>query len=574
MQAGDYLDLNKVNPLIEKWALKNAADYGSADVGAVVGKVLSEAPELKMSISKVVPLVKEMIERINKMSKEEIQAVMRKYEYIEKAYEEKKITLPNAKGLVRTRFAPEPSGYMHIGHAKAGLISYVAAIEYGGDFHIRFDDTNPEKVEQKYVDEAIKDMCWLGMKWNSESYTSDNIESFYDYGMTLIKKGKAYVCECSPETIKQNRRERVNCPCKNKPPVQNIREFERMIGGLYKGGERFVRYAGDMSSFNTVMRDPALFRIVEKPHYRQGDKYVVWPTYDFVTPILDSIEGITHAVRSKEYELRDELYGAIQSDLELKKTIIVPISRLQIKGTSTQKRVIRKLVEEGKVTGWDDPRLVTLAALKRRGITPEAIKNFVLSFGIGKAESNPDMEKLLVENRKILDPIAKRFFFVKNPIPIEIKNMQKKEIEIHLHPTNASIGKRKLQLEGIVYICETDADKINEGETIRLLDFTNVKILKKSEGKGMIAEEIQIEDYPEKRIPWVPEDSVKGTVTKPGPLFVGEDEEIYNFDSLLVEEGLCERSCLDLGEGEIIQFVRYGFVCLDSKKEMEFIYSC
>jgi len=553
--------------------LKNAADYGTANVGAVVGKVMAEDSSLKMSISKIVPLVKEAVERINKMSPAEIQATMQKYEYVEKVQEERKITLPDAKGLVRTRFAPEPSGYMHIGHAKAGFISYVAAVEYGGEMHMRFDDTNPEKSKQEFVDEMIHYSKWLGIKWNSESYTSDKMELIYDYGRQILKKGKAYVCECSPETIKQNRRERIGCPCRNKPPIQNLREFERMIDGQYKGGERFVRYTGDMSSFNTVMRDPALFRIVEKPHYRQGDKYLVWPIYDFVAPILDSIEGITHAVRSKEYELRDELYEAILNDFDLRKPILIHISRLQIKGNTTQKRVIRKLVEEGKVSGWDDPRLVTIVSLERRGITPEAIKNFVLSFGIGKQESNPDMEKLLVENRKILDPVTKRLFFIKDPVPLEIKGMQKKEIEIPLHPTK-DLGKKKVQVEGAVYIGEADADKINEGETIRLLDFANVKIIKKTEGKGIIAEEVQTKEFPEKKMQWVSEDAIKAKVTKPGPLFIGEDEETYNPDSLIVEEGLCERACLDLKEGETIQFVRYGFVRLDDKKGMEFIYSC
>jgi len=567
------MDTKKVNEIIEKHALKNAADYGSANIGAVVGKVLNEAPEFKMGISKIVPLVKEAIERINKMSKEEIEAAMQKYEYVEKKQEERRIVLPEAKGLVRTRFAPEPSGYMHIGHAKAGFISYVAAIEYGGELHMRMDDTNPEKSKQKFVDEMVKYSKWLGIEWNSESYTSDNMELIYDYGRTMMKKGKAYVCECAPETIKQNRRERINCPCRNKPSVQNLREFERMIDGQYKEGERFVRYLGDMSSFNTVMRDPAMFRIVEKAHYRQGDKYLVWPTYDFVAPILDAIEGITHAVRSKEYELRDELYNDILKDLDLRKPVLVPISRLQIKGNTTQKRVIRKLVEEGKVTGWDDPRLVTIASLERRGITPAAIKNFVLSFGIGKQESNPDMEKLLVENRKILDPIAKRFFFVKTPVPMQINGMKGKEIEIPMHPTKEELGKRKIRIENAIYISESDAEKIKEGETIRLLDFANVKIIKKKEG-GITAEEVQVKEFPEKKIQWVPEDAVKAIITRPGPLFIGEDEETYNPDSLIIEEGLCEPECMKLKEGETIQFVRYGFVRLDDKKEMEFIYSC
>jgi glutamyl-tRNA synthetase len=183
------------------------------------------------------------------------------------------------------------------------------------------------------------------------------------------------------------------------------------------------------------------------------------------------------------------------------------------------------------------------------------------------------MEKLLVENRKILDPAAKRLFFVKDPVPLEIKGMQKKEIEIPLHPTK-DLGKRKVQVEGAVYIGEADADKINEGETIRLLDFANVKIIKKTESKGIIAEEVQTKEFPEKKIQWVPEDAIKAKVTKTGPLFIGEDEETYNPDSLQVEEGLCERECLNIKEGETIQFVRYGFVRLDDKKNMEFIFSC
>ncbi|MCS7109823.1 MAG: glutamate--tRNA ligase family protein, partial [Candidatus Micrarchaeota archaeon] len=358
-----------IRDIAMKWAIKNAFDYGKADVGAVVGKVIAEKPEIKRDMKSALEVIRSVVQSVNSMTREEIEERLGQYEFKEKREEKRGINLPShPENRVVTRFAPEPSGYLHIGHAKACLISWQGAREQNGRFIIRFDDTNPSLAKQEFVDAIKEDLTWLGVDWDLECFTSDFMDLFYSHAFDLIKMDKAYVCECDGENIKRNREEKKECACRDKPIITNVRDLERMIEGSFREGEAVFRYKGNMHSLNTVMRDPTLIRIVEEIHFRQADKYVAWPTYDFVTPILDAIQGVTHAVRSKEYELRDELYYSLIKDFGLREPLIISISRLIIRNNTTQKRVIRKLVQEGVISGWDDPRLLTLKAIRRRGI--------------------------------------------------------------------------------------------------------------------------------------------------------------------------------------------------------------
>ena len=590
--------------LIRKYSLKNAFDYNKAQIGSVIGKILSENPDLKINIQEIKKQTKKIVGLVNKMSKEEIEKEMKKFEYKEKKEEkkaaEKRIELPSAtQGAVITRFLPDPSGYPHLGHAKSAFLSSEAAGSYNGKMILRIDDTNPELVKQEYVDEFKRALNWLGIGWENESYTSDSIELLYQYGIELIKAGKAYICGCSQENVKLGRRERRGCPCREKPIVQNIREFERMIGGEYPPGKAILRFVGNMASFNSVMRDPTLFRITKTTHFRQNDKYVAWPSYDFATPILDSINGITHAMRSKEYELRDELYNKILDSLGLRKPILISFARLEIKNNTTSKREIRDYINKKFIPKWDDPRLLTISALKRRGIQPAAIKNFVLSFGIGKAESRVTLEPLLIENRKLLDPKSKRYNFVKDQILIKITNLENerksgeerklgeerkisipRKILIPLHPT-VDLGSKELIVKDSVYISKSDIPK--ENEVIRLKDFCNIKIIKVSD-KAIEAEEIGNTDtMPEKKIQWVSAEEgeyINAKILRPKDLLIGKE---FNKDSLIIEEGICEKECANIKSDEVVQFVRYGFVRKESNGTGEsngtcgkliFVYSC
>lgn len=561
-----------LDDIIEKHALKNAHDYGKANPGSVIGKVIAELPDAKKEMKSLVAKVQETVKKVNKMSKEDIEAAMERYTYAEKGKAERALHVPGLAERVAavTRFAPEPSGYLHVGHAKAALLSSEIARQSGGEIHLRFDDTNPDKARQEYVDAVKRDLNWLNVGWRSESYASDSMELLYEYGTEMIKRGKAYICECTPEAIRLSRRERKGCACRERPLIDNLRNYERMLKGEFEEGKAIVRFFGEPRALNSVMRDPTLFRICSTPHYRQGDKYLVWPSYDFECPILDSVKGITHALRSKEYELRDELYRDILNILELPRPEIITISRLEVKDNTTSKRVIKDLVQKRLIKSWDDPRLLTISALRRRGILPEAIREFVLSFGMGKAESVAELEQLLIENRKLLDPVAKRFHFVRNPVRVRISNIKDEDVRLRLHPTQ-DLGERTARIVGgVVYI---DAgDRPAKDEIVRLKDFCTIKVIDFKD-RDIIAERIETEAIPEKKIQWVGDNRTWARIHRPGDLLKGGE---FNPDSLVVEEGICEKDCESLKDGEVMQFVRYGFVRKEGVEDgkLKFIFSC
>lgn len=556
-----------VREIARKWALKNAFDYGKAEIGAVVGKVIAEYPDVKKDMKVNMQIINSVIQEVNSLNKEKIEEEVLKFDFGEKKKEEKKgVNLPpHIEGKVVTRFAPEPSGYLHIGHAKACLISWQGAREQNGKFILRIDDTNPLLAKQEFVDALKEDLKWLGVDWDVECFTSDFMEMFYNYAFDLIKMEKAYVCECDGDTIKKNREEKRECPCRNKPVIMNVRDLEKMIDGGFKEGEAVLRYKGNMAALNTVMRDPTLMRIIEDRHFRQEDKYVAWPSYDFVTPILDSIQGVTHAVRSKEYELRDELYYSLIKDFGLRQPIIVSISRLLIKNNTTQKRVIRKLVQEGVISGWDDPRLLTMKAIRRRGIQSEALREFALSFGVSKSESkDATLDQLFHKNKQILDPVSKRLHFVRNPAIIIIEGFRS-QVALPFHHEN-DLGSRTLAVNEKVYV---ELEDVKIGEEIRLKDLCNVRIesrISDAPFPTFRGVETKSDHIPEKKVQWVPVDSaVKIKVEKPLNLLEGE---VPAKNSMQIDEGFAEGFVKELKKGEIVQFIRYGYVIKDREEDV------
>lgn len=325
-----------------------------------------------------------------------------------------------------------------------------------------------------------------------------------------------------------------------------------MLNGKIEENEATVRFKGDMRAQNTIMRDPVMLRIIETPHYRVGTKYRVWPVYDFNTPIVDSIQGITDIIRSKEYELHDELGDELLKILGLRVPRMHLEARLNIKGNITQKRDIRKLIDEGKISGWDDPRLMTIMALRRRGIMPAAIWNFVLRLGMTKTDSTVPLEMLLAENKKVIDPIAKHLFFVSNPVEIEMPEMAG-TVKLRLHPT-ADFGFREYKVGKTFYIAKADA-KPAKGTRLRLKDLGKAKELGENE----------------KVVQWVSQGNyVECTVLIPGPIL--DDKENFNPDSMETASGYVESYAKNLEEHEIVQFERFGYCILDDKKKMRFIF--
>lgn len=564
-----------MNELIWKHCLKNALDYGKASESAVLGKVLAECPDLKKDFKKTLEEIKEAIGKVNELSRKEIEEEVKKYSFneVKKTGESPSFFLENAvKGRVVTRFAPEPNGFPHIGHAKAAFLSCEAAKAYSGKFILRWDDTNPETEKKEFVEGIKEGLSWLGLSFDKEFFASDYMNEFYSFAEKLVIQENAYVCRCSKEEITEGRKKGIECVCRKNSVNQNLDLWNEMLSRKLKKGEAVLRLKADMKSYNTVMRDPTLFRIVSTEHWRQGKKYVVWPTYDFEVSIADYLTGVTHALRSKEYELRDELYYKIFDLLKLPRTIIYDFSRLNIKGTTLSKRFLKPLIMEKKVSGWDDPRLPTLAGLKRRGILPQAIKSFVLSFGLSKVESEPSWEALLSENRKLLDDVSERYFFVKNPVLLRVDNAPEEKAILLKHPSK-QMGFRELYSKELFFIQESDAKQLQVGSVFRLKDLYNVKI--KEKGKELVGEYAGKELIEgTKKIHWLPKDDkqiVSAKLLVPGDL-IKEGE--FNEESLSIEKGFCEKACKNLKEGTIIQFERIGFARLDSIKEMNFILSC
>jgi glutamyl-tRNA synthetase len=343
-----------------------------------------------------------------------------------------------------------------------------------------------------------------------------------------------------------------------------------MLSREMKEGEATLRLKADLKSLNTTMRDPVLFRIMFAPHYRQGEKYCVWPVYDFEVCIVDSLEGVTHAFRSKEYELRDELYYFILDKFNVRKPFVYDFSRLDIQGTVLSKRVLRPLIESGKVWGWDDPRLPTLMGLKRRGILPQAIRSFVLSFGLSKVESSPSLEALLKENRFLLEEQSNHYFFVENPVKVLVKNAPLGGANPPKHPGFPERGKRFLDAKSDFYIAKKDFDSLENGETFRLKELFNCQVVEKTKdllvakfaGKDLVRES--------KKIQWVPvEGAVACELLAIGDLLLANDE--FNPNSLRIERGFCEKTCKELNNSDFVQFERVGFCRLDDKTKMRFI---
>jgi glutamyl-tRNA synthetase len=464
---------------------------------------------------------------------------------------------------VVTRFPPEPSGYPHIGHAKAAIIDEEYAHMYNGKFILRFDDTNPLNEKLEYYEAISEGLEWLGIRPDIVKNTSDDIQLLHEYGKKLILSGGAYVCTCNQKTIHDLRARGLPCDCRKDLSVA-LDRLKKMFDGSFEPNAAVIRFKGDMSDQNTAMRDPTLFRIIDGKHPKIGYKTRLWPTYDFAAPVEDSIDGVTHAMRTKEYELRNALYFAILDRLGLRKPLLIEFSRLEFDGIPVSKRKIKPLIEKGIVKSWSDPRLPTLMGIKRKGFLPEAIRKFVLSLGLTLAETKPPVETLEAFNRKIIDSHCMRLFFVKDPVELKIQNVSSKEITLKNHPNN-DLGTRKVAVSNSFYISAEDAAKLNINDEIRLMDLYNIKIIKIEPNhakKALIAAAI-----PENikqgipKIQWVAKsDAIPYKVMITRELYLGEK---YNLNSLEICEGYAESFVSILKIDTRIQFVRFGFCRID-----------
>lgn len=560
------MSVDKIQKIARKYALQNAIQFdGKADQKAVAGKVIAAFKNEDVSPKEIFRISGATCLEVNSIPLEKQKIELEKIapELLHKEKKERDFSLPPLpfaeKGKVITRFPPEPNGYLHIGHAKAAIIDNEYAKLYEGKFILRFDDTNPENAELEFYDAQKEDLHWLNIDWDQEYNTSDNLKKHYQLAEQLIEQGDSYICKCPLEEIRAGRFHSKACGCRERTCGESLDLWKELISSRENEGA-ILRLHGEMGSDNTAMRDPTLFRASDTEHPLQGKKYRVWPTYDFAGAVEDSISGVTHPFRTKEYELRDPVYFRILSLLNLRRPNLMEFSRLSITGMPVSKRKIKPLIEKGLVSGYDDVRLPTLRGLKKRGIVPEAIKQFVFSQGTSKVESSVDFSIVESLNRKILDPKAKRYFFVSDPIKLIVENAPRRKIKLKFHPT-LELGERTIDTESTFFVQKEDLLEMKVDEVFRLKGLYNVKIKEINDTVyGIYDGEKLISDIA--KIQWTTDDYVKVKVFVPGPIF---EQNRFDPGSLKELDGYAERAVSDIKSEEIIQFERVGFARIEKQ---------
>ena len=529
-------------------------------------------------------------------------------EVVSKNFIEQEIDRDLAEGVydkVCTRFPPEPNGYLHIGHAKSILLNYGLAQKYHGTFNMRFDDTNPTKEKVEFVDSIMEDIRWLGADWEDRLYfASDYFDQMYDCAIRLIEKGKAYVCDLSAEEIRAYRGTLTEAgkdsPYRDRTVEENLRLFEEMRKGAYQDGEKVLRAKIDMASPNINMRDPVIYRVARMSHHRTGDKWRIYPMYDFAHPIEDAIEGITHSICTLEFEDHRPLYDWVVRECEFKNPPRqIEFAKLYLTNVVTGKRYIKKLVEDGIVDGWDDPRLVSIAALRRRGFTPESIKMFIDMCGVSKAQSSVDYAMLEYCIREDLKMKKARMMAVLDPIKLIIDNYPEGEteyLEVPNNLENEALGTRKVPFCRELYIEREDFMeeppkkyfRLFPGNEVRLMSAYFVKCESFVKDENGNVTEVHCTYDPETKsgsgfsgrkvkgtIHWVAAPYAKKAEIRLYENLVDEEKGVYNKedgslnlnpDSLtvlkdcFVEPGFSEAKAYDS-----FQFVRTGYFCIDAK---------
>ena len=509
---------------------------------------------------------------------------------------------------VCTRFPPEPNGYLHIGHAKSILLNYGLAQEYDGTFHMRFDDTNPTKEKEEFVESIKEDIKWLGADFKDHLYfASDYFQQMYDYAVKLIKKEKAYVCDLTAEQIREYRGTLTEpgkeSPYRNRSVEENLKLFEEMKEGRYADGEKVLRARIDMASPNMNMRDPVIYRVAHMNHHRTGDQWCLYPMYDFAHPIEDGIEGITHSICTLEFEDHRPLYDWVVKECEFEvPPRQIEFAKMYLTNVVTGKRYIKKLVEEGIVDGWDDPRLVSIAALRRRGFTPEAIKMFVDLCGVSKSNSSVDyamLEYCIREDLKMKKP---RMMAVLDPVKLIIDNYpegQVEYLEVANNLENEELGFRKVPFCRELYIDREDFMeeppkkyfRLFPGNEVRLMHAYFVKcesFVKDENGKVI---EVHCTYDPETKcgtgftgrkvkgtIHWVPAPYAVQAEVRLYENIIDEEKGVYNEDGSLnlnpnslkvLKNCFLEPSFDHVKAYDSFQFVRQGYFCVDAKDSKE-----
>lgn len=563
----------EIKEVIRKIALINAVSYGGqAQAKSVIGRLLAEQPLLRQKTKEVAPLAAEIINEVNQLSPDEQRRIVEEKwpeALVKEATEEVRRLppLPNADKYKRivTRFSPNPDCVLHLGSARAIILSHEYAKMYGGTFYLRFEDTDPrlKKSALQFYDAIREDLTWLNCKWDAEFIQSDRIPIYYEHAEKLLHAGHAYVCTCNREDFRKLINKRKACPCRDLPPKEQVARWKQMLAGAYGEGEAVVRVKTDLNHPNPAVRDWPAFRVIDAekyPHPRVGNKYRVWPLYNLACGVDDHLLEITHIIRGKEHLTNQARQEYMYRHFGWDYPEAIHYGRLKITGASLSKSKILEGFREGVYKRWDDPRLATFAALRRRGIMPEAIRSLIVDVGPKAADVTLSWENLYAHNRKIIDDVANRYFFVQNPRRLTVKKVPRSfTSRIPLHPDHPERGVRVFEVESksgeaCLSVSGEDTKIIVEGAKLRFMELFNVEV------KKVTAHEVEAvflsESYEEAKrlgvrlIHWIPANT-------------GFPCEVVMPDGSSAR-GVVEDACKKLRVGEIVQFERFGFVRIDS----------
>ena len=559
---------------IRKIALLNAVKHeGKAQTGPVVGKILGEKPEYRTKVKEVSDLVNAVIREVNGLSlHEQTKVIEEKWPEAlvkEKVQEERHLPpLPNAPKYQRivTRYSPNPDCVLHLGSARAIVLSHEYARMYKGKFILRFEDTDPKlkRPVLEFYDSIREDLTWLRCKPDEEYIQSDRIPIYYEYAEKLLNDGNAYICTCSPEKFRKRVLVNRSCECRDCPREEQLKRWRRMLQGDYKEGEAVMRVKTDLNHPNPAVRDWPALRVLDTqkyPHPRVGSRYRVWPLYNLAAGVDDHLMGITHIIRGKEHLTNQVRQEYMYQHLGWKYPETIHYGRLKITGASLSKSKIVQGMREGLYKDWDDPRLATFVALRRRGISPEAIRRLMMDIGPKTSDVVLSWENLYAHNRKILDPIADRYFFVQYPIELSVKHVPRKFVaRLPLHPDDPKRGFREYKIvpagsdnSVVFWVSRKDVGSSKIGTVLRLMDLFNVNISSASiyaaEASFESESYEQARDIKAQLIHWVP---------------IGDDMpcQVMMPDATL-SEGVAESACKRLKKDDVVQFERFGFVRID-----------
>jgi len=567
------LTTNEEREIIRKIAILNALHYGGkAQCQPVLGKLLKERPSLKARVREVASIINEIVKEVNMLSLEEQKRIVE--EKWPEALLKERVELvkalpplPNVDKYARvvTRFAPNPDCVLHLGSARAIVLSDEYAKMYKGSFRLRFEDTDPrlKRSALPFYESIRQDLKWLGCEWDMETIQSDRLQIYYEHAETLLKNGGAYVCTCTPEKFRRLILAKKSCPCRLLPPAKQLIRWKRMLDGTCREGEAVARVKTDLNHPNPAVRDWPALRIINPkryPHPRVGGKYRVWPLYNFSAGIDDHLMGITHIIRGKEHLTNQTRQEYMYRHLGWKYPEAIHYGRMKITGGLLSKSKIVEGVRTGAFTGWDDPRLATFIALRKRGILPETIRRLIIEVGPKTVDVTLSWDNLYAINRKLIDPVANRYFFVRDPRKIRVKRVLRTvTVKTRLHPEHPERGFRVFKIkpkngEAALWISSQDANLLKEGNIVRFMGLFNIQI--ENVQTGVIEAVFHSKSLQEAK-------KVRAPLIQWVPAETGIPCEVIMPDATIAR-GIAEDVCRQLKPNDTIQFERFGFVRVDS----------